>query len=103
MKKQEISDIVKNSEDKFSYQNIIIAFIVVCLLGLAAITSVFNNRIEKHDKELTFEICTLISEKLDSSMRYMSDSVKGCAAMLAGTPIKEQPDIMYDNFKRGNN
>ena len=103
MRNQEISDIVKKSEDKFSYQNIIIAFIVVCLVGLAAITTVFNNRIEKHDKELTFEICTLISEKLDSSMKYMSDSVKGCAAMLAGTPIKEQPDIMYDNFKRGNN
>lgn len=102
-KKQEISDILNSSEDKFSYQNIIITFIVVCLLGLAALTKVFNDRIEKHDKELTFEICTLISEKLDSSMMYMSDSVKGCATMLAGTPIQEQPEVMYENFRRGQN
>lgn len=103
MKKQDIADMFKNTEDKVSYQSIIITFIVVCLLGLAIITSVFNNRIEKHDKELTFEICTLISEKLDSSMMYMSDSVKGCAAMLAGTPLKEQSGKMYENFGMGQN
>lgn len=103
MKKQDISDILKSSEEKLSYQNIIIAFIVVCLIGLAAITRLFNYRIEKHDKELSFEICTLISEKLDSSIMYMSDSVKGCASMLAGTPVKEEPDLMYSNFKKGQN
>ena len=103
MNKHDISDMIKAGEEKLSYQNIIITFIVVCLLGLAALSTLFNSRIEKHDKELTYEICTLISEKLDSSMRYMSDSVKGCASMLAGTPIREQSEMMYENFKMGQN
>ncbi|MBR1823447.1 MAG: diguanylate cyclase [Ruminococcus sp.] len=94
---------LKASDPAMSYQNFIIVFIIVCIVGLAAITTLFNKRIEKHDKELTFDICTLISEKMDSSMKYMSDSVKGCASMLGGTPIKDAPEMMYSNFKSGMN
>ncbi|MCR5110156.1 MAG: diguanylate cyclase [Ruminococcus sp.] len=94
---------LRATDPAMSYQNFIITFIIVCLVGLGIITTMFNRRIEQHDKELTFDICTLISEKMDSSMKYMSDSVNGCAAMLAGTPIKDDPDMMYENFKSGMN
>ena len=103
MRNKSISDSFKDSDEKISYQGIIIAFLIVCLVGLTIITKLFNDRIEKHDKELTFEICTLISEKLDSSMQYMSDSVKGCSAMISGTPVKDDPAMIYENFKRGQN
>ena len=94
---------LKASDTSISYQSIIISFIIVCLVGLAVITTLFNKRIEQHDKELTYDICTLISEKMDSSMKYMSDSVKGCTSMLSGTPIKDHPEVMYENFKNGYN
>ena len=94
---------MKESDMGSSYIGIIIVFIIICITGLVGITTLYNDRVEKHDKELTYEICTLISEKMDSSMKYMSDSVKGCASMLSGTPIEHEPEIMYQNFKSGMN
>ena len=68
---------------KFSYQRMIGVYLSICILGFAIIVSVFNGLIQAHDRQLTNDICTLISEKMDTSIRYLSSSVDDIATVVS--------------------
>lgn len=83
-----------------TYHKVIIIFLFICLIGLAVITTVFNSRMEQHDRELTFEICTLISEKMDNSIRYMADSAESASALLGGSLNSDDPGSLFNSLKK---
>lgn len=68
---------------RFSYHRMIGIYLSICILGFAIIVSVFNGLIQAHDRQLTNDICTLISEKMDTSIRYLSSSVDDIATVVS--------------------
>lgn len=72
------------SEGKgFSYHRMIFTYLICCIVGLLVIVTVFNGIIEEHDKQLTNEICTLISEKMDTSIQYISTTVDEMSTLIS--------------------
>ena len=72
------------SEKKgFSYHRMIFTYLICCIVGLLIIVTVFNGLIEEHDKQLTNEICTLISEKMDTSIQYISTTVDEMSTLIS--------------------
>lgn len=74
---------VLSEEKSFSYHRMIFTYLVCCILGLHVIVAVFNGLIEQHDKQLTNEICTLISEKMDTSIKYISTTVDDMSTIIS--------------------
>ena len=73
----------KDKENSLSYNRLITIFILICLACIAAMTTISHVLIRKQDKELTGEICTLISEEMDNSIRFMTDTAENAANMIS--------------------
>lgn len=74
---------IKNSGNKFSYRQMIGVYVAICILGFAIIVLVFNKLIQEHDRKLTNDICTLISEKMDTSITYLTTSVNDISTVIS--------------------
>ncbi len=58
-------------------------YIVICIAGIAVISVIFNELIERHDRELTTEICNLVNEKVTGSLDYMTKSAEDISIIMA--------------------
>lgn len=72
-----------SNENGFSYQRMIFTYLACCVVGMIIIVYVFNGLIAAHDKQLTNEICTLISEKMETSIKYISNTVDEISAIIS--------------------
>lgn len=99
MKKQDHTLSAQLSGGSISYNKLIFSYIISCIVGLAVIVTVFNGLISDHDKRLTNEICTLISEKMDTSIRYMSTTVREISTIVSCYEA-EDLEAEYQELKR---
>ena len=74
------------------------ACLVVFLGAIALLIASFNNLISKHDQNLSGEICTLVSEKMNNSIDSMTGTVSGIASVLSAQNF-ETPDEIYSVLK----
>ena len=72
----------------------LIACLVVFALSIAGMIASFNALVTQHDKRLSAEICKLITEKMNSSIRYMTDSAQNMASVLSAQNFGS-PQIVY--------
>lgn len=84
---------------KHSYAKIINTYLLVCIVGLIISIPLFNNLVNKQDLEMSEYICTLIAEKMNNSITYMTESVSGRAEVLSGNRIDDW-NILYENLVR---
>lgn len=77
------STAILSDEKSFSYHKMIFTYLSSCIIGLLIIVTIFNGLIDEHDKQLTNEICTLISEKMDTSIKYISSTVDEISTILS--------------------
>ena len=87
------------SGGKLSYHRMIGLYLFICVLGLSIIVAVFNRMISAHDKQITYDMCTLITEKMDTSIRYLAGSVDGIAQVITCSDNEDMEDI-YSSLKR---
>lgn len=88
---------MKSVSQKKSNTNIISIYILVCIAGLLLSIVVFNGMINKHDLEISNEICGLIAEKINSSITYITEAVGGRAEVLSNNKINDW-DAMYHSL-----
>lgn len=70
-----------------SYVKIINIYLLACIVVLIISIPLFNSLINKHDLEMSKDICNLIAEKMNNSITYMTESVKGRAEMLSSYEV----------------
>lgn len=76
--------------------------LIICLLvffgAIAMLITAFNRLISRHDQQLSGEICTLISEKMNNSIQSMTSTTKNIAEVLSAQDFSS-PDEIYEKLK----
>ncbi|MCR5001707.1 MAG: sensor domain-containing diguanylate cyclase [Lachnospiraceae bacterium] len=76
--------------------------LVICLIvffgAIAMLISAFDNLISRHDQQLSGEICTIMSEKMNASIEFMTESAKSMTSVLSAQEIDSLDDI-YSTLK----
>lgn len=72
----------------------LISCLLVFSLTIAGMIASFNALMSQHDKKLSAEICKLITEKMNSSILYLSDSVQNMASVLSAQDF-DSPEAVY--------
>ena len=85
-----------------SYVKIINIYLLACILVLIISIPLFNSLINKHDLEMSKDICNLIAEKMNNSITYMTESVKGRAEMLSSYEVGNW-DALYESLSENLN
>lgn len=78
-----------NSQKSNSYSRIISIYLWVCIAGLIITIPIFNNMINQHDWVISNNMCGLIAEKMNKSITYITESVRGRAEVLSHDPIDD--------------
>ncbi len=82
---------------KSFYMTLIIC-LVVFLSAITLLLIAFNRLISRHDQHLSGEICTIMSEKMNTSIAYMTRSTLGMASVLSAQGFSS-PDDIYETLK----
>lgn len=85
-----------------SYVKIINIYLLACIVVLIISIPLFNSLINKHDLEMSKDICNLIAEKMNNSITYMTESVKGRAEMLSSYEVGNW-DALYESLSENLN
>ena len=71
----------------------ITVFVVIVLIATTFLIAAFNTLITNHDKNISREICNLISEKMNNSIRYMTDSAQNMSSVLSAQDFTSPAEI----------
>ncbi|MBR5360219.1 MAG: cache domain-containing protein, partial [Lachnospiraceae bacterium] len=80
------ANLIKNNR---SFYSTLILCTVIFLLSIAFLIISFNRLISQHDERLSSEICTLLTEKMNNSLRFMTDSAKDISGVLSAQDFKD--------------
>ena len=80
-----------------SFIRMMIVYFTVCLLGLAVMITAINSLMREHDKKLTGQICDLVAEKMNNSIKYMTTSAQNMSAMLTAQKHSDI-QLLYNEF-----
>ena len=72
--------------------------LTVFMLAIALLIVAFNRLISRHDQHLSGEICTIMSEKMNSSIDFMTQSTQSMASVLSAQTFSS-PDEIYETLK----
>ena len=87
-----------------SFYTTIILCLLVFFIAVAVLIAAFNSLMLSHDEKLSDEICNLVSEKMNSAILFMTDSVNNVSSVLS-TQDFDSPEEIYDvlkTYKKGN-
>ena len=76
-------------------------FLLIFSMATAALIASFNALITSHDKKLSGEICNLISEKMNNSIRYMTTSAQNMSSVLSAQDFSSLTEI-YEQLSSEN-
>lgn len=85
----------------FSFIRMLIIYLTICGVGVIVLLFSFNGLIRRQDKKLTNDICSLVTEKINSSISYMTSSAVN---MAAGLSVQNYSDLqeLYDAMSQNN-
>ena len=66
-----------------SFYYTLLICLTVFMLAIALLIVAFNRLISRHDQHLSEEICTIMSEKMNSSIDFMTQSTQSMASVLS--------------------
>lgn len=82
-----------NNQKSNSYTRIISIYLWICIAGLIVSIPIFNNMISKHDLVISNNMCGLIAEKMNNSITYITESVRGRAEILSHDKIDDWNEL----------
>ncbi|MBR1738969.1 MAG: GGDEF domain-containing protein [Ruminococcus sp.] len=80
-----------------SFFSMMAVYLIVCSIGMAVLVGIFNSLIKKHDRKLTGEVCSLVTEKMNNSIKYMTSSVQDMSALLSAQEHSD-PEEIYSSL-----
>ncbi|MCR5508233.1 MAG: GGDEF domain-containing protein [Lachnospiraceae bacterium] len=83
-----------------SFYMTLILCLIIFFAAIALLIAAFNRLISRHDQKLSGEICTLMSEKMNSSIEFMTETTHGMASVLSAQAFNSPKDIY--NVLKGN-
>ena len=101
MKKEENISSPNEIAGRLSFFRMLVIYLVICSVGVALLLIRFDGLIRNHDKRLTGDICSLVTEKMNNSIRYMTNSVANMSAGLSAQNINDL-GAQYDILSRNN-
>ncbi len=72
--------------------------LTVFILAIALLIVASNRLISRHDQHLSGEICTIMSEKMNSSIEFLTQTTQGMASVLSAQSFTS-PDEIYETLK----
>lgn len=82
-----------------SFFRMLVIYLVVCGIGVSVLLIRFDGLIRSHDRMLTEDICSLVTEKMNNSIRYMTSSAENIAAVLSAEGHNDLQEL-YDTLSR---
>ena len=80
----------------------LMVYLVICGIGIVVLLLSFDGLIRSHDKQLTGDICGLVTEKMNYSISYMTNSVENMAAVLSAENHSDLQNL-YDTLSHDKN
>lgn len=84
---------------KFSFIRMLIIYLAICGIGVIVLLISFNGLIRSQDKKLTKDICSLVTEKINSSISYMTSSAVNMVASLSAQNYSDLQEL-YDTMSQ---
>ena len=84
----------------FSFFGMLVIYLVICCVSVSVLLVSFDRLMRSHDKRLTGNICSLVTEKMNNSIRYMTHAAENMAAGLSAQDfddLQELYDILPQN------
>ena len=81
------------------FLRMLVVYLVVCGAGVAILLMSFDSLMRSHDKKLTGNICSLVTEKMNNSIRYMTISAENMAEVLSAQGTDDLGEL-YENLAR---
>lgn len=88
-----------------SFFRMLVIYLVICGIGVSLLLIRFDGLIRGHDRMLTEDICSLVTEKMNNSIRYMTSSAENISAVLSAqrhNDLRELYETLSQN-KEGSN
>ncbi|MCH5186353.1 MAG: GGDEF domain-containing protein [Oscillospiraceae bacterium] len=86
---------------RISFFGMLVIYIVICGIGVSVLLASFDLLIRSHDKRLTGDICSLVTEKMNNSIRYMTGSAENMSAVLSAQGYDDLREL-YDALSTDN-
>ena len=83
----------------FSFFRMLVIYLVICGIGVLVLLVSFDGLIRSHDKRLTGNICNLVTEKMNNSIRYMTSSAENMSAVLSAQDHNDLQEL-YDTLSQ---
>ena len=78
-----------------SFFRMLVIYLLICCAGVSVLLVSFDSLIRNHDKRLTGNICGLVTEKMNNSIRYMTQAAENMAAGLSAQNFDDL-QVLYD-------
>ncbi|MCH5250292.1 MAG: diguanylate cyclase, partial [Lachnospiraceae bacterium] len=95
MKKDKNMSSPNEISSSFSFFRMLVIYLVICGVGVSVLFVRFDGLIRSHDKRLTESICSLVTEKMNNSIRYMTQAAENMASGLSAQDIDDLQEL-YD-------
>lgn len=83
-------------DGKVSYSNMVLIYLLICIIGILASLPLFNQLVQRHDSEITGKVCRLVAEKMNNSIAYMTKSVENSATLLGAQDISNFEQVYQE-------
>ena len=81
----------------WSFLRVMLVYLAVCAIGIAVMISSINRLMMEHDKILTSQICNLVAEKMNNSIKYMTTSAENMSALISAEEHTDL-DSLYEEL-----
>ncbi|MBQ8967457.1 sensor domain-containing diguanylate cyclase [Ruminococcus sp.] len=68
---------------RWSFLRVMLVYLAVCGIGIFVMINSINKLMKEHDKTLTSQMCSVIAEKMNNSIEYMTTSAENMSALLS--------------------
>lgn len=97
MKEKQETPYSKEISGSIPFFRILVIYLVICAAGITFLLIRFNLLIRSQDKQLTNEICSLVAEKMNNSIRYMTSAVENMSSVLSAQDCDDL-QALYDQI-----
>ncbi len=86
--------------ESFSFIRMLVIYLVICGIGVGVLLFSFSDLIRSNNKELTGDICSLVTEKVNNSISYMTSSAEDMAQVMSAQNYYDIQEL-YDTMLQG--
>ena len=97
MKKNQSEMHSEGISENVSFVRMLVIYLLICGIGVTLLLVSFDSLIREHDKKLTTDICSLVTEKMNNSIRYMTSAAQNMADLFSAQNYEDLQEL-YDTL-----